>query len=287
MSDDLLEDFKKVGLIHIVVLSGSNVSIISVALFSLLSRLPLLLRSIVGVMSMMMFAIMTGAAPPVVRSVCMTTVPIAIELFRQFRNKKESHVDEVLHNHVSVFIDAHASVYSLVCIGLVLAIFNPLMLIYDMSFQLSFMATFGLMSLSGVMSRICFFIPKKFGIREIVSCSLATQVFVLPLLLLISDEVSLVFLIANILVLPILPLTMLLVFVTMLSSFIMYPVAVVSGHVSWIFLKWIMWVSSYFSGFRFSTIMLTLLTSMEVVMIFIVLAPLSLMLKFLIVTKVK
>jgi len=68
MPQELLDDFRKVGLIHIVVLSGYNVTIIarSIAIF-FTAFLSQALSIVVGIIGIAFFAILTGGSATVVR----------------------------------------------------------------------------------------------------------------------------------------------------------------------------------------------------------------------------
>ncbi len=253
MSKDLLEKFKRVGLIHIVVLSGSNVSIIAAALMSAFRFLPRFICGVVSLTCMSFFALMTGAAPPVVRSVLMSSIPLTVPLWIDAVQTPARSGDPDSQNHKSDPVRMQLTgIRLLLLTGYVMCLYNPMFPVYDISFQLSFMATLGLVlytePISNFVGHRMPWITTRFGLREIVSSSLGTQVLVMPLLLKIGGSMSTVFLIANILVLPILPITMFCLFVTSLSSFIMPVLAGVTAFVSWIFLEWILKVADVFSG---------------------------------------
>lgn len=246
MSKELLDEFKKVGLIHIVVLSGSNVSIISSALFALLGGLSQILKVGLGITGMALFACMTGAAPPVVRSVLMSSVPLLIKMFEIKDNNQGEHKGEPGSHWTSVRL--------LLFSGAIMSIYNPMLPVYDVSFQLSFAATMGLILLTEPMKKLIWFLPDKFGIKEIVASSLGTQFFVLPILLSFSGQVSLIFLIANCLVLPILPLVMLFIFLMSFTSFIASFLAYPFQIVTWTVLSIILKVVHILASLPFSTI---------------------------------
>ncbi len=98
--------------------------------------------------------------------------------------------------------------------GLLMLLWNPLILFYDPSFQLSFMATLGLIIFSPFVykfiseSKLRKFIPQKFALREIVSSTLAVQFFILPLLIKMSGFVSIISFLVNPIVLPLVPWAM-------------------------------------------------------------------------------
>lgn len=288
MTPELLEQFRKVGLIHIVVLSGSNVSIISVALFSVLKRFPPLAQSVFGLVLMTLFCLMTGASPSVVRSVLMSGVPVIVNtLIGIYENKIPEKNNEMSDGDIgpnsnsdldpeprgTSFLESNSSVMLLLITGLIMSIHNPLLPLYDMSFQLSFMATLGLMTLTGPIGNLIKFIPKKFMLREIISSSLATQILVFPLLLHISGDLSTVFIFSNILVLPIIPFTMLMVLLMLFASYITLPLAMLFKGVSSILLGEIIWVAEFFSSFTFSTIPLKIYSTVEMCTAYAYLLP--------------
>jgi competence protein ComEC len=98
--------------------------------------------------------------------------------------------------------------------GFLMLLWNPLSLLYDPSFQLSFMATLGLIIFSPFVfdfiskNKIGKLVPQKYGIREIVAATLSVQLFILPLLIRMSGEVSLISFLVNPLVLPLVPAIM-------------------------------------------------------------------------------
>ena len=90
---------------------------------------------------------------------------------------------------------------------------NPKILRFDAGFQLSFLATLALIYLAPYFDKKFHFITNKWKIREIVSATVATQIFVLPLLLYKTGIFSAVALPVNLLILIFMPVTMLLGFI--------------------------------------------------------------------------
>jgi competence protein ComEC len=113
--------------------------------------------------------------------------------------------------------------------ALLMLVENPLILFYDPSFQLSFLATLGLIMLSSPFEKRLGFITEKFGIRSLVASTIATQVFVSPLIFYMMGDLSLVGIFVNIVVLPFIPLTMLLVSLAGLLGFISNFLSQISG----------------------------------------------------------
>lgn len=232
LDKELINNFRKSGLIHIVVLSGYNITIVAESIRRLLAFLPRNIGIILGGLGIIAFGILVGGGATVVRSCIMAIIALLATLMR-----RDYSVSRAL------FIA-----------GIIMLIQNPLILIYDPSFQLSFLATLGLILLSSPIESKLNFITEKFGIRGLVASTLATQVFVSPYILYMMGQLSIIGIIVNILVLPIIPLTMLLVFLTGLSGFASYLVSHIFGMISHILLSYELFVVNYFANLPFSSI---------------------------------
>jgi len=116
--------------------------------------------------------------------------------------------------------------------------FNPKILRFDLGFQLSFMATLGLAYISPLLEKYLEWLPKKFDLRGIAGATLGAQLAVLPLILYSFGRLSLIAPVANLLILPIIPLAMLWVFLGGAAGFVWYWFAQCFGWVSWLFLTY-------------------------------------------------
>ncbi len=246
MSKELQNEFQRVGLIHVVVLSGSNVSIIGEVIFKIFSFLPKVLGAFLGSVGVILFSIMVGGSATVVRS----TVMSLIGIFARITGRVNS------------------ALVSLLVAGALMLIWNPLLLVYDPSFQLSFLASIGLILYSPRVEsglRIILSVFKKvLHIKrdvqnsfesvfvEIVSSSLGTQVTTIPFILKMSGLVSIASLPVNILLLPLIPYTMLSVCITGVTGFISSYASIIPSYVSWFMLHVILETVHYFSSLHFA-----------------------------------
>jgi competence protein ComEC len=89
-----------------------------------------------------------------------------------------------------------------------MVLINPFLLLFDPGFQLSFVATLGLVLGTPLIEKHLTYIPEVAGLRSIVSATLATQCAVLPLLIYNIGEVSIVAPLVNVLILPVVPFVM-------------------------------------------------------------------------------
>lgn len=139
LGEGLEEDFVDTGLVHIVVLSGYNVTIIAEAIIRTLSFVSVMAGIYIGGIAIAVFAIMTGAGATIIRASIMAILAlIARATGRRYEITR------------ALFIA-----------GFLMILENPYILLYDISFQLSFLATVGLIYLSPVFENIFKFFPKE------------------------------------------------------------------------------------------------------------------------------
>jgi len=212
--------------IHIVVLSGYNITIIAEFIKTIFRSVAF---SVVGII---LFVIMTGAQATVVRAALMVLVVVlAKKLGRNFSASR-----------------------ALLVAAFLMLLHNPKILVFDPSFQLSFLATCGLIFVTPIIEKYLSRVPEKWGLRSIVSATLATQITVLPLLVYSMGNVSLVSLPANILILLFIPYTMLTGFIASLIAYAHFTLALPFSYATYLLLAWILGVTHYFGSLSFASI---------------------------------
>lgn len=259
MPKDILEEFRRAGIIHIVVLSGYNITIIAdfirktfenlflrVKSLSFLGPRAAALTSIIGIVS---FVLMTGAEATVVRASLMVLVVIAAKLVG--RN--------------------YSAPRALLGAGLIMVMVNPKILVFDASFQLSFIATSALIYLAPIAEKYLARVPEFLGARSMLATTLATQVAVLPLLVYSMGEISLVSLPANILVLLFIPATMLFGFLATVVAFLSNLLATPLSFITHLLLSWILGVSHYLGNLPFAQVDTPQVSFVVVVVLYILL----------------
>ena len=232
LGKDLLNDFRTVGLIHIVVLSGFNITVVGDAMRRMLAFLPRIWGIGIGGIGIGLFGVMVGGGATVVRSCFMAGVALSADLIRRDYNVTRA----------------------LIFAALIMLIQNPLILLHDPSFQLSFLATLGLILLASPIEMKLTFVPEKLGMRGIVASTLATQIFVSPYILYMMGTMSIIGMIVNILVLPIIPATMLVVFLTGATGFISLPASQFFGWIAHLFLSYELHMVEWFARVPFASI---------------------------------
>jgi competence protein ComEC len=233
LGEDITEAFRNAGVVHIIVLSGYNVALvinaISFVVDALLPRAAALGTAGIAVIA---FAIMTGASETTIRA----SVMALIVLLARFLHRPS--------DGIRILLIAAAG----------MALWNPYLVLYDLSYQLSILATLGLILFSDFFASKMPMIPKSFGLREIVATTIATQVTVLPLLVLSVGSVSVVALFSNVLVLPAVPVAMLSGFLAALVAGFSWAFALPFTFLAYVILHYIIEVSVFFGELPFSAI---------------------------------
>ncbi|OGI83770.1 hypothetical protein A2997_01090 [Candidatus Nomurabacteria bacterium RIFCSPLOWO2_01_FULL_36_10b] len=202
LSQDMIKDFRTTGIVHIIVLSGANVTLIAVFLIRLFSRISRKSGFILGGLGIILFAIMTGAGSTTIRASIMAFLALGTQWFGREYN-----------------------IIRAIIIACVVMIFiNPLTLLYDTSFQLSFLATLGLIFISPMLEKYVQWIPEKYELRSNLTATLATQIFVLPFFIYTTGSISIISIIVNMVVLPFIPYAMFIGFITSLFGFFAGPI---------------------------------------------------------------
>ena len=231
LGDDLENAFRKTGIIHIVVLSGYNIMlVVAFVLFVFSFFFGLRTRMVFGILAIMAFALMVGLSATVVRASIMAGLALVV----------------LATGHTYVVLRA------LLLAGVVMLLVNPYLLVFDVGFQLSFVATLGLIFLAPIIERYVQFVPSLGGMRLFLVATLATQIFVLPVLLYQIGELSVVSVLVNMLVLPMVPVAMLLTFATGMLGFISTSLALPFAYLAHLSLSYIIVVAEYFGSFSYA-----------------------------------
>lgn len=238
--------FRDTGIIHIVVLSGYNVTIVAEFFMRILAWAPFFLRSLFGALSIVLFAMLTGASATIVRASIMALLVVAARLSAR----------------------RYDITRALVIAGALMVFHNPYILLYDPGFQLSFLATFGLIYLAPLVEKRLNWMPTKWQLREFATATISTQIFVLPLLLYMTGTLSVFALPVNLLILPAVPLAMFGGLVTGLLGFFSSTLSFIPAIPTYILLDWMLRVVDFFSSLPFATISIPTIPLWSVIVIY-------------------
>ena len=225
--EDVYEKFKETGTAHIVALSGYNISVIALAIMFVLGYFTVS-RDIsfwISLLTIVMFVLMTGASPSVMRAAVMgILVLIARREGRMYTAKN-----------------------ALVFAGAIMVFLNPKILRFDAGFQLSFLATLGLILIYPKLEEKLKNTPELFGIKKAFMATLSAQIFVLPLIFYQFRTILWISSIVNILILPAVPIAMFLGFLGAFLGLIWIPIAKIFLWPAWLFLEYILEIVRLFS----------------------------------------
>lgn len=229
---ELREDFISTGTIHIIALSGYNVTIVAENLMKIFGLVFSKAVSVFfGVFSIILFVLLSGASATAVRAGIMAS----IALFARLTGR------------------TYDAGRALVIAGLCMIAYDA-RVITDVSFQLSFLATIGVIFVTPKIIKWFWFVPIRFGLRDIVSTTVGATMSVLPLLLYSTGVLSLVSLPANILILSLIPVTMLFVFVVGVLGFISPIISLPFSYIAYGLLTYILSVIKFFASLSFASI---------------------------------
>ncbi len=188
LSDSAKELFRNAGMLHLIAVSGSNVTILVVIVMRILigmgiSRKP----AFVGMtVTLIAFVIFVGPQASVVRAGIMGWL---IELAPLVgRLPKTSRI--------------------LLVSAIVFSLFQPWVLLYDAGFALSFLATLGLLTFGLWLNERMRALPIIYTIREIVTATFAATLLTLPYSAWAFGNVSFIGLFTNTLAIPLVPWVM-------------------------------------------------------------------------------
>ncbi|MDB5224853.1 MAG: hypothetical protein JWO43_475 [Candidatus Adlerbacteria bacterium] len=218
----LSDAFITSGLVHVVVLSGHNISVVAEGIFRALAFLPRTASMSLGGVGIVLFALMSGAGAATVRACIMAIVALLARYFHR----------------------SAIALRALFLAGAAMVLWNPPSMLYDPGFVLSMLATFGLITLSPTIEE---HIPVRFvrrqSLRSIIATTISVQIFVLPMLLYQTGLMSIYALPANVLALPVVPAAMLFGFVAGLLGFLSPLLALIPALIAQALLAWMMWVA--------------------------------------------
>ncbi|MCL5666747.1 MAG: competence protein ComEC family protein, partial [Patescibacteria group bacterium] len=187
LPQNVVDNFNATGVSHIIAISGYNISIIIKALEYLARLLGRKMSFWLSLLVIAGFVIVSGASASVIRAAIMGgCLLLAFYIGRQYS------ISPIL------FFSAF-----------VMLLLNPKILYWDISFQLSFAATAGIVYFSPLLETATAGWPGLLKTKDIFLTTMAAIVVTLPLILLYFGRLSLVAPVTNILLLPFIPFTML------------------------------------------------------------------------------
>ncbi|HVE81147.1 MAG TPA: ComEC/Rec2 family competence protein [Candidatus Dormibacteraeota bacterium] len=185
---ELQDQLTVVGLTHLIAVSGYNLTIIIQAVYRLLGRASNYIATAGSLWLIAGFLIVAGFSASIVRAAFVAVLGLA-----------------------AAYYGRRVKPMTLIALpAAVTALIKPDYLIYDLGWQLSFLAFFGILVLAPLAESRLFKRPN--AVTMLAAQSIAAHIMTFPLILLIFGNLSVVSPLANLLILPLIPLAMLLSF---------------------------------------------------------------------------
>lgn len=229
ISTEWKEKLNLTGTRHIAAVSGMNITIISMIVINFFISIGLWRRQAfwASVILLALYILMIGAPASAVRAGVMG----GILIFSQYLGRMSS--------------AGRAVVFA----ATLMLFLNPLLLRFDIGFQLSFLAVCGIIYLQPRFLKWFRKIPepKIFPLRSTLAATFAAQVFTMPILIFNFGYIPVLSPVINILIVPFLaPLTILL-FIFGFSSMLFWPLGYVLSWPAWLSLSYLTSVIDIFS----------------------------------------
>lgn len=219
--DYMSEAYRLTGTAHILAISGFNIALISGILSKFFNRiLPYRTGALMSILVIALYALFVGAQPSVLRAALMGIISIPAYLIGRR------------------VIGIHTLAITAACI----ALFNPYLL-WDVGFQLSVCATFGILMFTDFFTQKVDILlqksnlPSKEFLLEFIKDSLiitfSVQVATFPVLISHFEEFSLISPLVNLLILPLQPAIMILGGIALLAGLLFYPLGRLVGLIAW------------------------------------------------------
>ena len=131
---------------------------------------------------------------------------------------------------------------------------NPKILVFDAGFQLSFLATVGLVYINPMLQKFTDRLPDLAGAKEALVTTLSAMITTTPLILYQFGRLSIVAPLANILIIPAIPPTMALGFAAGVAGMASQTLGEIAAWPAWLFLEYMIRVAEGLSSLPFASL---------------------------------
>jgi len=224
-SDDLKNDMKSTGTTHIVVVSGQNMEIVSSVFVQLTQYWSRLATFSIGSIGLLLYSILTGASASVVRAAILASLFLLARLV----GRKKKIINPLFFT------------------AFIMVLINPLILKYDIGFQLSFLAMLGLIFFTPIFQKIFIKIKWPDFIKQSLFATLSAQAMTLPILFYNFGQFSIIAPITNVLILSVVPYGMLASFLVGIGGIVNQNIGSIFTIIAWPMLEYIIKIIEYFA----------------------------------------
>lgn len=232
LPDNIKDEFKKTGISHILAVSGYNVSLIVIFVYQFLQdrqihrnkSLPITLLII------LIFTILTGAEASIIRASVFASIILIAEYTQRYVG----------------------GLRPLILTAFLMNIFFPVYIIFDIGFQLSFLAVIGLLFYSNLFTTFSQGLP-SLTLKNLIGETIAAQIMVLPILIYHFQEISLISIVANAFIIPFIPFFMLYGSISSIVYSLIFTTKIITYPLE-ILIELILWLNAQLATLPYSTI---------------------------------
>ncbi|MBI2091783.1 MAG: DNA internalization-related competence protein ComEC/Rec2 [Deltaproteobacteria bacterium] len=234
ISEDIKDDFRKSGLMHLLVISGLNVAFVAMALFFGMKKLIALIPGIaarinifkpisaVSIAAIWFYTYITGAEVSVMRAAIMATVYLA-----------------------GIILDGRPDIFTSLSVAVLIILADSPLAIYDISFQLSFIAVLSIVIIYPRFAEKFSWLNAKADETVIIKIrryilqtavvSISAAIGVTPLMLFYFHNSSLIGILANIMAVPwagfiVTPVSFIISVISIMSTSLAHTPAIIFGY---------------------------------------------------------
>jgi len=241
ISDEIEESFKLSGITHLLAVSGSNITYIIVITKFLFNKiLGKSISNYITIIMIILFVLISGASPSVVRAGIMAIILILSEILARQPN----------------------TISSVAFTALLILLYNPL-IIYDIGFILSFGGTIGIILLNPLVKeflnyKLSFFSQFKLVryIFDMLSVTVSAQIILLPVMWYFFNNISIISIITNLLVGPFVGVITILGLIIYFLSVFFNPLAKILSYSVYVLISLIIFISKVCSKIPFGNLTL-------------------------------
>lgn len=233
LSDELKEKLNISGTRHIVAISGMHMIIMTQIFLYLALAVGLWRGQAFYLVSFLLFSyiIMIGAPASAVRAGIMAGLLLLAQKVGRLRSADRA----------------------VVFAATVMLAVNPSLLAADVGFQLSFAAVLSIIYLKPMIDKKMARLPDFMQLKDILTMTLAAQLGTLPILIFQFGQISLISPLANLMIVPLLPVIMGMGMMVVFLGLIYLPLAKIVVWPIWLLLSYLIKTIEYLSSFPWAT----------------------------------
>jgi competence protein ComEC len=234
LDPELVQAYSNTGVVHIMAISGLHLGLIYILLFRICSVIPVIqnkkwLKFILILLGIWFFAVMTGSSPSVLRSAIMLSF-LALSILQKRK--------------ISSYNFWAVAAFILLCL-------DPLLL-FNVGFQLSFSAVLGILVAQRPIYHWFHFDNKMVNyVWEMISVTIAAQLFTLPMCLYYFHQFPVLFILSNLIAIPLATVGLWLGVILVMMAWIP-AVAKIIGMLTYTAFRWMNHYIQYMNSFDFA-----------------------------------